>query len=129
MSDVGFSVSDPRKKSCKSRCFSKNRCDPLKNLEFSADHFDSGTGRNGEFRVFLKMSDVGFSVSDPRKKSCKSRCFSKNRCDPLKNLEFSADHFDSGTGRNGEFRLFPEMSDVGFCVSDPRKKVVSRDLF
>ena len=48
---------------------------------------------------------------------------------PSKVLEFSGDHFDSGTARNGEFRLFPEMFDLGFSVTDPRQNVVSRVIF
>ena len=68
------------------------------------------------FDFFPKMSDFAvflLFLSDPRDKCRKSRFVSKNRCHPLKVLEFSGDHFDSGTARNGEFRLFPEMSDFG----------------
>ena len=42
---------------------------------------------------------------------------------PSNVLEFSGDHFDSGTARIGEFRLFPKMSDFGFSVTDPREKM------
>ena len=48
---------------------------------------------------------------------------------PSEVLEFSGDHFDSGTVQIGEFRLFPKMSDFGFYVADPRKNVVSRLFF
>ena len=50
---------------------------PSEVLEFSGDHFDSGTVRIGEFRLFPKMSDLGFLVADPRKKCRKSTFFSK----------------------------------------------------
>ena len=92
---------------------------PSKVLEFSGDHFDSRTARNGEFRLFPKMSDLGFSVTDPRQKCRKSILFFEKTMCPSKVLEFSVDHFDSATARIGEFRLFPKMSVFGFCKELP----------
>ena len=54
----------------------------------------------------IKVQKSSTFVSPKIPKSKKSTFFSKNRCYPLKSLEFSGDHFDSGTARNGEFRLF-----------------------
>ena len=104
----------------KSIFFSKKWCYPLKILDFFNDHFDSGTARNGEFWLFPKMSNFGFSVTGPRKMS-QVDIFSKKWCYPLKILEFSGDHFDSGTARNGEFWLFSKMSNFGFSKFRPDK--------
>ena len=58
---------------------------PLKNLRIFCDHFDSGTARNGEFLFFPKISNFGFSVTDPRKMSQVDIFFEKMML-PLKNL-------------------------------------------